>query len=119
MATILLIDDSALALEITKELLMELGHHVLATDNPAEFFQLLVAEPRPQLAIVDAIMPEMSGVEIINKIRASTELGLAELPVVMASALDDQPLPAPGVLMLPKPFGLDELQMVLSFGLGY
>jgi hypothetical protein len=37
----------------------------------------------------------------------------------MASALDDQPLPAPGVLMLPKPFGLDELQMVLSFGLGY
>lgn len=118
MATVLLIDDSDLALEITKEMLLTLSHQVLASDNPTEFFRLLQAEPRPDVVIVDAIMPEMSGAEVIQKLQAWPDAALAHTPVIMATALEDQLPPAPGVLLLTKPFGLDELEAVLNFILG-
>lgn len=117
MATVLLLDDSELALDITKEMLTMLGHEVLTSDNPRDFFQLLADNLQVSVAIVDAIMPEMSGEEVIKKIRESSEERLAELPIIMATALDDQQPPAPGVLMLSKPFSLADLKSVVEFAI--
>ena len=118
MATILLIDDSELAREIMKEILMEAGHTVLTTADPNEFLRLLHAQPRPQLVIVDAVMPEVSGASLIGSIRAMADPELAHLPIIMATALSDQTPPAPGILMLSKPFTMAELQTTVKFALG-
>lgn len=116
-ATVLLLDDSELALDITKEMLTMLNHEALATDNSRDFFNVLEANGQVNIVIVDSIMPEMSGEEVIEKIRQSSDPRLAELPIIMATALDDQAPPAPGVLILNKPFGLDDLKAVVDFAL--
>ncbi len=118
MATILLIDDSELVLDIMREMLRELKHEVLATSDPTEFMRRLRSFPQPALAIVDAIMPEVGGDELITEVRAMADPLLAQLPFIMATALVDQKPSAPGVLMLSKPFTLDELRRAVNFALG-
>jgi len=117
-ATILLIDDSELVLDIMREMLLELRHEVLATSNPVEFLRLLQSSPPPALAIVDAIMPNVGGDELISQVRAMSDPLLAELPVIMATALTNPKPSAPGVLILSKPFTLDELSRAIDFALG-
>lgn len=118
MAYILLIDDSELALEFTRMMLEADGHTVGATADPTEFWSLLEGDPRPDLLIVDAVMPEISGAELIARVRSHPDAHLKNVPVLLSSALDDQLVPSEGVLLLPKPFGPEELQQALMFALG-
>lgn len=118
MAHIILIDDSELALEFTRMMLEAEGHTVGTTADPAEFWKLAEGEPRPNLLIVDAVMPEISGAELIAQVRNHASLHLKNIPILLSSALDDQLVPADGVLLLPKPFGPEELQQALTFALG-
>jgi CheY-like chemotaxis protein len=118
MAHILLIDDSELALEFTQMMLEAEGHTVVATADPAEFMRQIEGAKPPDIAIVDAVMPDVSGPELIQQLRAHSNPRLRELPVLLSSALDGK-LPAlSGVLLLPKPFGPDELQQALNLALG-
>jgi len=108
MAHILLIDDSEFALELIKEMLEELGHVVAATADPHQFLQIAQTQ-KPDLALVDSVMPGISGEELIAKLRQSGEI----LPVVLISA-SEEPLPL-GELSwsLPKPFSPEELQALI------
>lgn len=118
MAYVLIIDDSEFALDFIKEMVMEAGHQVAATTNPAEFMQLVEGQPRPDLAMVDSVMPEISGPELIARLRQHPEPNLANIPVILASALEDQLIPYDGVLLLPKPFGPEELGQAFRLALG-
>ncbi len=117
MAYILIIDDSEFALDFIKEMLLENGHQVAATSNPTQFRQFLEQTPRPELVIVDAVMPYISGPELIQELRAHPDQKIAALPVIIASALESQIEPPEGVLLLPKPFGPEELERALRFAL--
>lgn len=118
MAYVLIIDDSEFALEFTKEMLEEAGHRVAATTDPAEFMRLAEAEPMPDLTIVDSVMPDVQGPELIERLRAHSDSRLAQLPIILASALENQEIPGDGVLLLPKPFGPEELEQALNLALG-
>lgn len=118
MAYILIIDDSEFALEFTKEMLVEAGHTVAATADPKEFIQLIQGEPAPDLIIVDSVMPDISGPELIGQLRAHPNERVSGVPIILASALDNQETPADGVLLLPKPFGPEELEQALNLALG-
>lgn len=118
MAYVLIIDDSEFALEFTAEMLIEAGHTVAATSDPAEFMRLAQGEPPPDLTIVDSVMPEVQGPELITRLRAHPDARLANMPIILASALEDQTAPDEGVLLLPKPFGPEELEQALSLALG-
>jgi CheY-like chemotaxis protein len=117
MAYIAIIDDSELALEFTKMLLESAGHTVKATESYQEFSTWLEANPLPDLLIIDAVMPEIDGKELIRLIRANPNPKVAGIPVILASALDDMDVSGLGVLLLPKPFGEDELNSAISFAL--
>ncbi len=119
MAHILAIDDSELALEFTRMLLESAGHTVAATSDPAEFMFLAInGHPRPDLLVLDTVMPDVSGPELIERIRAVGDPHLAGLPILLVSALEEPAPPAPGVLLLPKPFGPEELEQALNLALG-
>lgn len=118
MAYVLIIDDSEFALEFTREMLLEAGHTVAATSDPAEFMRLAEGDPHPDLTIVDSVMPEVQGPELINRLRAHSDTRLANIPVILASALENQIAPDEGVLLLSKPFGPEELEQALNLALG-
>ena len=69
MARILLLDDSALVLNATREALEPAGHQLTGVSEPAAFFTALAAE-KPELALVDVSMPTLEGDAVVWIARA-------------------------------------------------
>jgi two-component system chemotaxis response regulator CheY len=69
MAKVLVIDDDPLFREIAQEMLTQVGHTVTLADDGAKAV-LLPAEPTPDLAVVDMLMPERDGIETIGDLQA-------------------------------------------------
>ncbi|HXQ13657.1 MAG TPA: response regulator [Caulobacteraceae bacterium] len=69
MAQVLVIDDDPLFREIAQEMLVQAGHAVTLADN-GDKAALLPAEPAPDLAVVDMLMPERDGIETIGDLQA-------------------------------------------------
>lgn len=69
MARILLLDDSPLVLNATREALEPAGHQLTCVSEPAAFFTALAAE-QPQLALVDVSMPTLEGDAVVWIARA-------------------------------------------------
>ena len=73
MQEILIADDSA----VTRHLLMShltcWGYHVVATENGKEAWAVLQQGDAPRLVILDWVMPEMTGVEVCQHVRALSD----------------------------------------------
>ena len=81
---ILVVEDSITSRTLLKNILESAGYSVAtAVDGVDGFTQL--KNGRFDLVVSDVDMPRMNGFELTTKIR--TELGLAELPVVLVTAL--------------------------------
>jgi len=68
---ILLVEDEAAILDMTRQFLEELGYRVLAASSPAEAIRL--AKERPgeiRLLLTDVVMPEMNGQELSKTLLA-------------------------------------------------
>ncbi|BCR06732.1 hypothetical protein DESUT3_38010 [Desulfuromonas versatilis] len=83
MATILLVDDVKLFLELEKSFLEGAGHRVVTAANGEEALAGLV-EAEPDLLLLDLYMPGRDGDEICRELRASTRW--RDLPVIMVTA---------------------------------
>ncbi|MBK8943453.1 MAG: protein kinase [Polyangiaceae bacterium] len=82
----LIVDDNEVNLDVLKRRLERKGCEVVAvTDGPAA---LLAVGARPfDVVLLDLQMPEMSGLEVLARIRAS--FSQLALPVIMATAQSD------------------------------
>ena len=67
--TILVVDDSPIALDIVADALEERGYRVETTDAPLECTRLL-AEVEPDVLVVDIEMPVLDGPSLLQLIRA-------------------------------------------------
>jgi two-component system, LuxR family, response regulator FixJ len=65
---VFLLDDDSSVLKATSRLLDSVGWHVSAFNNPNTFLEH-AATHRPDLAIIDILMPEMSGLEVQSRLR--------------------------------------------------
>jgi CheY-like chemotaxis protein len=88
MARVLVIDDDPLFREIVREMLAHAGHEVVLAENGAVALRL-PAEPRPDLAIVDMLMPERDGIQTIGDLKARWPT--AKLVAVSAGARGLEP----------------------------
>src|SRR5690242_14724869 len=68
-AKILVVDDEPQISEYESALLAELGHEVLTAGNGAEAVRV-AREQQPDLLLLDIMMPEMSGIEVCQQLRA-------------------------------------------------
>jgi adenylate cyclase len=84
-ARILVVDDTPLNVKLLADLLRVKGFTVTTAASGPEALDRIAAE-RPDLVLLDVMMPEMSGYEVCARIRANQET--ARLPVVMVTSLD-------------------------------
>lgn len=104
--TILVVDDELAVLSLTARMLERYGYSVITAHSGKEALHLFQVWPgiEVDLLMVDLIMPDMSGIELAERIRPIRP----ELPVLYFSAYSDQeelrPIIARGIPYLAKPF---------------
>ncbi len=78
---ILLIDDEVMLRDLLAEMLESNGYNVIKVGSGAEALRILTEEIKADMVIVDFNMPEMNGLETIQKIR---ELNF-KMPIILSS----------------------------------
>jgi len=84
---ILLVDDEPDILEIVRYNLTSEGYHVEIAENGAEAIEQAI-KVRPQLIIMDVMMPKMDGIEACEKIRNIPELSETVITFLTARGED-------------------------------
>ncbi len=82
---ILVIDDQPEDIKLIETVLSGEGFEISEALNGVEGVDKAVNE-KPDLIILDLIMPDMSGFDVVNRIRESTEA--MEIPIIICSAKD-------------------------------
>ena len=119
MPKILIVDDDLVMRELQKETLEKLednGVEILTVDNGEDAIDSIRTE-KPDLVILDVMMPEMNGFEVCNTVK--NELGMKDVFVLILTAstqgLDKQMSKDVGAdIFMTKPFDPDELIKVVS-----
>jgi CheY-like chemotaxis protein len=80
--TILLVDDDALILRVFKEGLVRHGFQVQTANDGLEALKALHVT-KPDLVVLDLMMPKFTGADVVNFIRTQPEL--ADIPIIVLS----------------------------------
>jgi two-component system alkaline phosphatase synthesis response regulator PhoP len=119
-ATILCIDDDRLLLSFVSDALERRGFRTLVAMDGPSGIEMAKAE-RPDLILLDVVMPTMNGLEVCRRLRA--EAKLAATPVVLLTALNDPHLGFEGkeagaTTTMRKPFGVEHIIATIERILG-
>ncbi len=83
---ILVIDDDPDQREITQKILTGAGYDFLEANSGTDGLRLLV-EKKPDLVLLDYVMPHMSGVEVLQELASNPAYrSVSETPVIMLTA---------------------------------
>jgi DNA-binding NtrC family response regulator len=120
--SILLVDDEEKILKALGRALRDAGHEVIETSNPRDAGRLLGERPF-DLLLIDNVMPERSGLDVIREYVESTPEGeRAQILMMTAHATVESAIEAMkrGALdYLQKPFEIDELLVVVHRALDH
>jgi len=111
---ILLVDDEQINLEFFEVMLSKLGFLVEKADNGYDALDA-VKRWKPDLIILDNVMPRLSGWEVTKILKTSEEYrDYADIPIIMFSAMDDVKDKVEGLEMgaddyITKPFNFSEV----------
>ena len=86
-SNILIVDDDSRGRETLEAVLTGLGHNLHFSDNGLDALKQASAL-QPDLILLDVMMPGIDGFEVCRRLRADPLL--ADVPVVMTTALDDK-----------------------------
>jgi two-component system OmpR family response regulator len=108
-ARLLVVDDEATILELLSGSLRLAGFEVMTASSGAEAVRA-AASGRPDLVLLDVMMPDGDGFEALSRIRSAG----GEVPVIFLTARDEVPDRVTGFAVgaddyVTKPFSLDEL----------
>jgi two-component system sensor histidine kinase/response regulator len=108
---LLIVDDQESNIQVVGAALGKLGFEILPATGGLQAFQRL-AVCRPDLILLDLLMPEMDGFEVCRRIRENANW--AEIPIIFLSSADDKglivrALESGGVDYITKPFNHAEL----------
>ncbi|TMA45412.1 MAG: response regulator [Deltaproteobacteria bacterium] len=84
-ALILVVDDNADNVNIAREILLSRGFEVRVAYN-GQSALASVEQQRPDLVLLDVMMPQMSGMEVLDRLRANP--ATAGVPVILVTAKD-------------------------------
>jgi two-component system chemotaxis response regulator CheY len=112
MSTILIVDDSATMRSLVRQALEPDGHTVVEAPHGAAALALLEQTPA-DLVLTDVIMPEMDGLGLTRRLRASERF--ARIPVLILTteatpAMKERGRAAGATGWLVKPFHPDTLR---------
>lgn len=116
MSRITVVDDNRDFLELMAEVLAGEGHEPTALDARRPDLVEALIESTPDMLVLDVRMgtDRVRGWELVEEIRRSP--GMADVPILLCTAdiqaldeLEDRAEHAPGIRVLGKPFGIDDL----------
>src|SRR5512141_1998200 len=81
---VLIADDDRTIRTLLADMLVDLGHNVVAASNGVEAVELAVRE-RPAMVFLDFLMPRLSGLDALKEIRAKG----VTAPAVLLTAISD------------------------------
>jgi two-component system alkaline phosphatase synthesis response regulator PhoP len=118
--TVLIIEDEEDAAELFAEMMRVSGFRVLKISNSAPALSMIAGE-KPDVVILDIMMPEISGLDILRQIRRDPEL--SHIPVVVVSAKSmpadiKNGMEAGAFSYLTKPVGFLDLKDAVERALG-
>ena len=111
--TVLLVDDNAANLEILQDNLADSGYALVSACDGVEALEKLTCEPhRYHAVLLDLMMPRMTGMEVLQHMKAHPVL--MHVPVIIQTAAASptdvtEGLAAGAHYYLTKPFAIDEL----------
>ena len=101
----MVVDDDPLVLASAADMLRELGHEPIAIASAKKALEFLRTGERPDLAILDYAMPEMTGVALADLAREVCP----GLPLLLATGFSEPESTRPDLPRLDKPFTIAEL----------
>jgi CheY-like chemotaxis protein len=105
-AAVLVVEDEPDIRETFRDVLETEGYSVRCAANGREALAALAEGPRPSLILLDLMMPEMNGYDLLQALRA--DHALSTIPVTVVSAAGDRTSVA-GAPVLKKPVDIDTL----------
>lgn len=118
--SVLIIEDEADAADLFAEMMRVSGFRVLKTLSSAPAMTMMTNE-KPDIVLLDIMMPDISGLDILRQMRADPDL--ADIPVVVVSAKSmpadiKHGMEAGASTYLTKPVGFLELKEAVERALG-
>ena len=106
------VEDDASIRDIEVYALQSTGIEARGFEDGTSFWEALNGGEKPELAVIDVMLPGISGIDLLRRMKASSEL--CDIPVVMATAKDTEYDKITGLDLgadyyLTKPFGVMEL----------
>lgn len=106
------VEDDASIRDIEVYALQSTGIEARGFEDGTSFWEALNGDEKPELAVIDVMLPGISGIDLLRRMKASSEL--CDIPVVMATAKDTEYDKITGLDLgadyyLTKPFGVMEL----------
>ena len=120
-ATVMMVDDDPLMIEVVQTFLEDAGYTSFVTTSSPTQAMSMMAERRPDILLLDLMMPEVSGFDILTRIRGDEELRYT--PVIILTAESDpaarlKALELGATDFLTKPVDSSELRLRLRNALG-
>lgn len=89
LAQVLVVDDDESSLEISKRILSRRGYSVITATSGATGIEL-AQEQLPDIIVLDVIMPEMDGWQVLETLKSQPET--EDIPIIMQSMLSEREL---------------------------
>ena len=88
MVKILIVDDNEDILYSTKKLLSKKGNYEITTVDSGKKCLEILKSDKPDLILLDIMMPEMDGWDVVEKMHENKEW--KDIPIIFLTAKDDQ-----------------------------
>jgi diguanylate cyclase (GGDEF)-like protein len=116
-AVIMMVDDEPIVLEVIEQMLQQGGYTQFRSTSRALEAMDLLTEARPEVLLLDLMMPDMNGLQILSRMRI--ENVLADVPVIVLTSSTDPALKLKALELgasdfLAKP--VDPSELVLRVG---
>ena len=108
---VLIAEDEVPLRDLLAELLVMEGYRVRCAVDGQEALELFAREV-PDVVVSNITMPRMDGITLIHRLRDDGH----DVPVVLVSA-NDVTVNLPGVVLIAKPFDLDDIATAVERGI--
>lgn len=116
---VLIADDDALSRKVLQDALVEWGYDIVVAHNGNEAWAILEKADRPNMAVLDWMMPGMDGVEICSRVRTLNASNYVYVILLTAKSKREdliKGLESGADDYIIKPFNYEELKSRLKIG---
>ncbi len=119
--TVLVVEDDEAIRKMEERILDSAGYKVITAADAEAAWKILESEEKPDLCLLDVMMPGQSGLDLSQEIKSREDL--RDVPIIFVTARSDAEsmnagFKAGGILYLSKPFNSGKLLAMVKAVIG-